>query len=53
MRMHNSYAVIYNELVFGLLRERLGEGEAVVFARSAAAGGQRYAFRSAITRSTS
>jgi alpha-glucosidase (family GH31 glycosyl hydrolase) len=41
MRMHNSYAVIYNELVFTLLEKRLGKGEAVVFARTAAAGGQR------------
>ncbi|KAJ6547326.1 alpha-glucosidase [Mycena capillaripes] len=36
MRMHNSYAVIYNELVFKLIEKRLGKGEAVVFARSAA-----------------
>ncbi|KAJ7905259.1 alpha-glucosidase [Mycena olivaceomarginata] len=42
MRMHNSYAVIYNELVFTLLEKRLGKGEAVVFARTAAAGGQRF-----------
>lgn len=41
MRMHNTYAVVYNEMVFNLLRERFGEGEAVVFARSSAAGGQR------------
>lgn len=40
--MHNTYSVIYNELVFNLLRERFGEGEAVVFARSATAGGQRH-----------
>ncbi|KAJ6623404.1 alpha-glucosidase [Mycena sp. CBHHK59/15] len=36
MRMHNTYAVLYNQLVFGLLEKRLGKGEAVVFARSAA-----------------
>jgi hypothetical protein len=41
MRMHNAYAVIYNELVFRLIEKRLGKGEAVVFARSAATGGQR------------
>lgn len=41
MRMHNTYAVLYNELVFGLLKKRFGDGEAVVFARSSAAGGQR------------
>ncbi|KDR73473.1 hypothetical protein GALMADRAFT_251161 [Galerina marginata CBS 339.88] len=42
MRMHNTYSVIYNEMVFGLLKERFGEGEAVVFARSSTAGGQRF-----------
>ncbi|KAF7965991.1 hypothetical protein HWV62_40515, partial [Athelia sp. TMB] len=42
LRMHNTYSVIYNEVVFSLLEERFGKGEAVVFARSAAAGGQRF-----------
>ncbi|KAF9009360.1 glycosyl hydrolases family 31-domain-containing protein [Cyathus striatus] len=42
MRMHNTYSVAYNELVFNVLKERFGEGEAVVFARSSAAGGQRF-----------
>jgi len=41
MRMHNAYSVLYNELVFNLLKSRLGEGQAVVFARASAAGGQR------------
>ncbi|KIJ24195.1 glycoside hydrolase family 31 protein, partial [Sphaerobolus stellatus SS14] len=41
-RMHNQYAFLYNKLVFELLEERFGKGEAVVFARSAAAGGQRF-----------
>ncbi len=41
MRVHNAYSVIYNEMVFRLLERRFGKGEAVVFARSAAAGGQR------------
>ncbi|WP_030902033.1 alpha-xylosidase [Streptomyces sp. NRRL F-5126] len=40
-RMHNYYAQAYNETVFDLLREVRGEGEAVVFARSTTAGGQR------------
>lgn len=40
--MHNFYAYRYNELVFDLLRERRGEGDAVLFARSAAAGSQRF-----------
>ncbi|KAJ4501622.1 alpha-glucosidase [Lentinula lateritia] len=42
MRMHNMYSIIYNELVFNLLRDRLGEGEAVLFARASFAGGQRF-----------
>ncbi|KAF8894393.1 alpha-glucosidase [Infundibulicybe gibba] len=42
MRMHNSYSVLYNELVFNLLKDRFGDGEAVVFARSSATGGQRF-----------
>ncbi len=41
-RMHNHYTHLYNETVFGLLCEVRGEGEAVVFARSATAGGQRF-----------
>lgn len=41
-RMHNYYTHLYNETVFELLRKRRGEGEAVVFARSATAGGQRF-----------
>ena len=40
--MHNTYAVLYNKVVFDLLKERFGEGEAVVFARSATVGGQRF-----------
>jgi len=42
MRMHNFYTQLYNESVFDLLTERRGEGEAVLFARSATAGGQQY-----------
>ncbi|OCH95650.1 hypothetical protein OBBRIDRAFT_788201 [Obba rivulosa] len=42
MRMHNTYSVIYNAMVFKLLERRFGKGEAVVFARSATAGGQRF-----------
>ncbi|KAL7283205.1 hypothetical protein ACG7TL_002632 [Trametes sanguinea] len=41
-RIHNTYSVIYNEMVFRLLERRFGKGEAVVFARSATAGGQRF-----------
>jgi alpha-D-xyloside xylohydrolase len=41
-RMHNYYAYLYNEAVFELLRKRRGEGEAVLFARSATAGSQAF-----------
>ncbi|GGJ11131.1 alpha-xylosidase [Alicyclobacillus cellulosilyticus] len=41
-RMHNYYTYLYNQVVFETLREHLGEGQAVVFARSATAGGQRF-----------
>jgi len=41
-RLHNTYSVIYNDLVFNLIRESFGEGEAVVFARSSTVGGQRH-----------
>ncbi|HEU4326362.1 MAG TPA: alpha-xylosidase [Roseiflexaceae bacterium] len=40
--MHNYYALLYNRVVFEVLEERRGRGEAVVFARSATAGGQQY-----------
>ena len=40
-RMHNFYSYLYNQTVFELLRTQRGEQEAVVFARSATAGGQQ------------
>ena len=42
LRMHNHYAVLYNETVFELLKEVRGEGEAVLFARASHAGGQKF-----------
>jgi alpha-D-xyloside xylohydrolase len=39
-RMHNLYAQLYNQAVFEVLEEVRGEGDAVVFARSATTGGQ-------------
>lgn len=42
LKMHNYYSFLYNQTVFEVLRERRGEGEAVVFARSGTAGGQRF-----------
>jgi len=41
-RMHNYYSLMYNEAVFAMLEDRLGKGAAVVFARSATVGGQKY-----------
>ncbi|GAA4416145.1 alpha-xylosidase [Georgenia halophila] len=41
-RMHNYYTHLYNEAVFRLLEEERGKGEAVLFARSATAGGQQF-----------
>ena len=38
--MHNLYAQLYNRAVFDAIVEERGEGEAIVFARSATAGGQ-------------
>ena len=40
-RMHNWYTQLYNQAVFEVLAEARGEGDAVLFARSATAGGQR------------
>ncbi|MEN0085018.1 MAG: alpha-xylosidase [Leifsonia sp.] len=40
-RMHNYYTQLYNEAVFEVLQEARGEGEAVLFARSATTGGQQ------------
>ena len=41
-RMHNYYPQLYNQTVFDVLRKRRGEGDAVVFARSATAGSQQF-----------
>ncbi|TCO42272.1 alpha-D-xyloside xylohydrolase [Kribbella antiqua] len=41
-RMHNYYPQLYNAAVFSLLEENRGEGEAVLYARSATAGGQQF-----------
>ncbi|MFI9024118.1 alpha-xylosidase [Streptomyces sp. NPDC053560] len=41
-RMHNYYTHLYNRTVFETLSAERGEGEAVLFARSATAGGQQF-----------
>lgn len=40
--MHNYYSLLYNRTVFDLLEKERGVGEAIVFARSATVGSQRY-----------
>ena len=42
LKMHNYYTQRYNQTVFEVLEEKLGKGQAAVFARSATAGGQQY-----------
>jgi alpha-D-xyloside xylohydrolase len=41
-QMHNYYTQLYNKVVFELLEEKRGKGEAALFARSATAGGQQF-----------
>ena len=41
-RMHNFYTYLYNSAVFELLEKEKGAGEAVLFARSATAGCQKF-----------
>ena len=42
LRMHNYYTYLYNKTVFELLEKEKGKGEAVVFARSATTGCQKF-----------
>jgi alpha-D-xyloside xylohydrolase len=42
MRMHNFYTHLYNQTVFQVLVDARGRNEAVLFARSATAGGQQF-----------
>ncbi|KAI5861372.1 glycoside hydrolase family 31 protein [Durotheca rogersii] len=41
-KMHNYYAFLYNKVVYEALQQRYGETAAVLFARSACAGTQRF-----------
>ncbi|KAI1633265.1 glycoside hydrolase family 31 protein [Biscogniauxia mediterranea] len=41
-KMHNYYAFLYNKVVYEALQKRHGKEEAVLFARSACAGTQRF-----------
>ena len=42
LAMHNRYTYLYNKMVFEVLEETKGRGEAVLFARSATIGGQKF-----------
>ncbi|WP_407868190.1 alpha-xylosidase [Paenibacillus sp. P36] len=42
LKMHNYYTFLYNKAVFEVLEEKLGKNEAMLFARSATAGGQQF-----------
>ena len=42
LKMHNYYTYLYNKTVFDLLQDERGEGDALVFARSATTGGQQF-----------
>ena len=42
LHMHNYYTFLYNKMVFEVLKEARGEGEAILFARSATVGGQQF-----------
>lgn len=41
-KMHNFYTYLYNKCVFELLERKRGKGQAVLFARSATVGGQKF-----------
>ncbi|WP_336787272.1 alpha-xylosidase [Paenibacillus sp. MMO-177] len=41
-KMHNYYTQLYNKAVFEVLEENRGKNEAMLFARSATAGGQQF-----------
>ncbi|PSN67795.1 hypothetical protein BS50DRAFT_609655 [Corynespora cassiicola Philippines] len=41
-KMHNYYAFLYNKAVFEVLERHFGQGRAVLFARAATAGCQRF-----------
>ncbi|MCM1261763.1 MAG: alpha-xylosidase [Butyrivibrio sp.] len=41
-KMHNYYTYLYNKTVYELLEQKRGKGQAVLFARSATVGGQKF-----------
>lgn len=41
-KMHNYYSYLYNQTVYEVVKEKKGEKDAVLFARSGTAGGQKF-----------
>lgn len=42
VKMHNYYSYLYNKTVYGVIEKKKGKKEAVLFARSATVGGQKF-----------
>lgn len=42
VRMHNYYTYLYNKTVYEVIKRKKGEKDAILFARSATAGGQKF-----------
>ena len=42
VKMHNYYTYLYNKLVYEVLEKKRGKQEAILFARSATVGGQKF-----------
>ena len=42
VKMHNYYTYLYNKAVYEVLEQERGKEEAILFARSATAGGQKF-----------
>ncbi len=42
MKMHNFYTYLYNKVVYDVIARKKGKKEAILFARSATAGGQKF-----------
>lgn len=42
VKMHNYYTYLYNKVVYELIAEKKGKDEAILFARSATTGGQKF-----------
>ena len=41
-KMHNYYTYLYNKVVYDVIKKKKGEKEAILFARSATVGGQKF-----------